>query len=119
MARSLFVLLQMGLAYGCSNILVTPSASADGSAMIGDNDDSAGRHGLVTRFEAKDHAPGDMRAVWSFETGRLLGEIPQPRRTYNVIGHANEMGVVMGETTHGGLQVLDQNGKVRVRMAQQ
>ena len=33
-----------------------------------------------------------------------LGEIPEPPATYNVMGNANEMGVVIGETTHGGLE---------------
>jgi len=36
----------------------------------------------------------------------FLGEIAQPAHTYNVMGNANEVGVVIGETTHGGLAEL-------------
>lgn len=77
-----------------------------------------------------------MRPVWDFETGRYMGnllnlslfavqmahnvwsklnnghlctgKIPQPERTWSTISHANEYGVVIAETTHGGLNVLNQ-----------
>ena len=44
-----------GLASACSNILVTPGASLDGNALVGDNDDSAKRHGLVSHWPAAEH----------------------------------------------------------------
>jgi len=94
------------LVRGCTNVLVTPGASADGVAMIGANDDSSKRHGLVTHFAAEDHPEGAMRDVWHFETGEFMGQIPQPKHTYNVMGHANEHGVVIAETTQGGLEAL-------------
>ena len=47
-----------------------------------------------------------MRSVWDFDTGAYLGAIPQPAHTLNVVSHANEMGVVIAETTHGGLANL-------------
>ena len=90
----------------CSNILVTRGASADGTALVGDNDDSAKRHGLVTHFPAQDHTPGDVREIWDFEKGTLNGVIPQPNHTYNVMSHGNEHGVVIAETTHGGIGSL-------------
>ena len=43
--------------------------------------------------------------------GIKLGEIPQPPKTYNVMGNANEQGLAIGETTHGGLSVLSNVGK--------
>ena len=89
-------------------VIVSPGASADGSALLGDNDDSGSRHGLVTHFAAADHAPGAQREVYRFETGEYLG-IPQPAHKYNVMAHANDQGLVIGETTHGGLEVLHQH----------
>merc|ERR1719273_2636018 len=98
----------------CTNVLVTQGASADGTVLIGDNDDASKRHGLVTHFEAADHDSGTTRQIFDFETSRLLGEIPQPSHTYSTISHGNEHGVVIAETTHGGLEVLSQprTGKI-------
>ena len=75
------------------------------------NDDSSRRHGMVTHFPAEDHASGDMRQVFDYDTGRKLGDIPQPSHTYNVMANSNEHGIVIAETTHGGLSELDQSGK--------
>ena len=93
-AALIALLVTLGLADACSNILVTSGASSDGSALVGDNDDSSKRHGLVTRFAAADHAAGAVREVWDFESGLLNGVIPQPAHTFNTISHANEKGVV-------------------------
>mmetsp|Transcript_27453 Transcript_27453/g.80438 ORF Transcript_27453/g.80438 Transcript_27453/m.80438 type:complete len:498 (+) Transcript_27453:50-1543(+) len=104
---------QLHLARACSNILVTPGASKDGSALVGDNDDSSKRHGLVTRFAAADHAAGDVREIWDFEAGTLNGVIAQPKHTFNTVSHANEKGVVIAETTHGGIANLSRgNGTI-------
>lgn len=40
----------------------------------------------------------------------FLGTIPEAAETLNVIGNANEAGVVIGETTFGGLPALDSHG---------
>ena len=45
--------------------------------------------------------------MFDYDTGALLGEIPQPAQTYNVMGNANEMGLVIGETTDGGIAELE------------
>ena len=55
-ATLLFVALPI-LVRGCSNILVTSGASQDGNILVGDNDDSSRRHGLVTHFDGGHH-PG-------------------------------------------------------------
>ena len=94
----------------CSNILVTPGASDDGSALVGDNDDSSRRHGLVSHWPAANHPAGAMREVWDFDTGEFNGKIPQPPHTLSVISRGNERGVVMAETTHGGLSNLTIGG---------
>eukprot|EP01046_Picozoa_sp_COSAG06_P095928 COSAG06_NODE_42035_length_385_cov_0.958042_1_plen_100_part_01 len=82
--RAVLLLLLPLAARGCSNIIVSPGASADGSSLLGDNDDSGSRHGLVTHFGAANHSAGALREVYHFETGECLGAIPQPAHTYNV-----------------------------------
>ena len=46
-----------------------------------------------------------MRSGWK------LGEIPEASSTYNVIGNGNCQGLVIGETTLGGLSELSNVGK--------
>lgn len=93
-------------ASSCSNVLVTPSASTDGNAMIGDNDDSAKRFGAVTHFAAGEWPAGSTRAIYDFETSEYRGSIEQPAKTLNVMGGANEAGVVISESTFGGISEL-------------
>ena len=38
------------------------------------------------------------------------GEIPEVEQTYNVVGNVNEHGLIIGETTFGGLASLDGHG---------
>ena len=105
--RCVATLALLAGARACTNILVSPTASAEaGAAMVGYNDDSSRRHGLVTHFDAAAHADGATRPVWDYDTGVLLGEIPQPPSTYGVMANANEVGLVIGETTHGGIAEL-------------
>ena len=102
----LLVLAAASTACACSNIMVTPGASKDGRVLIGDNDDSARRHGLVSHWPAADHPPGATKKVFDFDTGELNGVISEAAHTFNVVSRANEKGVVMAETTHGGLANL-------------
>ncbi|KAJ8599984.1 hypothetical protein CTAYLR_001808 [Chrysophaeum taylorii] len=95
----------------CSNILVTKGASSDGYVHTSYNADDAALFGAVPRWGAALHPPGSVREVWSWDLGIKLGEVPEPPQTYNVMGNANEFGVVIGETTHGGLSVLSNAGK--------
>lgn len=37
---------------------------------------------------------------------KYLGEIPQVVETFNVVGNGNEHGLVIGESTFGGVQAL-------------
>ena len=101
----------LGTADACSNILVTPGASADGNPMIAYNADDAALHGALSHWPGGEHRPGSMRQVYSWDLGKKLGEIPQPKRTYNVMGNANCQGLVIGETTLGGLNELSNVGK--------
>ena len=44
------------------------------------------------------------------DLGKYSGRIPETNATYNVMGYSNEMGVVIGETTQGGLAELSHTG---------
>jgi dipeptidase len=57
-------------------------------------------------MKAKDHAPGTLRDIWDWDGGFYLGSIPEANHTYNVVGNANEHGLIIGETTFGGLPDL-------------
>ena len=91
-------------ASGCTNILVTKGASADGSVMITYACD--GRfHPHLRRTPAQDHAPGAVFEIkdWS---GKVRGTIPQVPHTYAVVGLMNEHQLAISETTTTGRKEL-------------
>ena len=123
---------------GCTNILVSRGASADGSTQVSYNADDTNLFGVLGHWPAADHAPGAMREIWDWDDGVYLGSIPEPPHTYNVVGNVNEFGklvlarhdcrhcahvqrphvafrllppgVVIAETTFGGLKEVDGHG---------
>ncbi|MCF0160804.1 MAG: C69 family dipeptidase, partial [Bacteroidaceae bacterium] len=74
----------------CTNMIVGKNASADGSVMVSYNADSYGLFGYLYHWKAGMHAPGEMRQVYDWDSGRYLGEIPEAPVTYNVVGNMNE-----------------------------
>jgi len=96
----------IGLVNGCSNIIVSPEASLDGSSMIAYNADSSNLYGSLYHYPASDHSDGEMRQIYNWDSGYYLGEIPEVEHTYNVVGNMNEFGLVIGETTYGGISSL-------------
>ena len=93
-------------AWGCTNILVTPGASDDGSAMVTYAADSHVLYGELYFTPAGIHPPGAMRDIFEWDTGTFLGRIPQARQTYQTVGNMNEHQVAITETTFGGRQEL-------------
>ncbi|MEN8155956.1 MAG: C69 family dipeptidase [Bacteroidota bacterium] len=91
-----------GDAYGCTNFLVTPGASVNGSAMITYAADAHVLYGELYFRPAADYPPGAMMDVYEWDTNKFLGRIPQLSHTYSVIGNMNEHQVAIGETTYGG-----------------
>lgn len=90
----------------CTSLIATKTATTDGSVMITYAADSHTLFGDMPSLPAADHKPGAMRKVYDWDSGRFLGEIPQPSHTYSRIGHINENGVAMAESTWGGRHEL-------------
>ena len=93
-------------AQACTNFLVTPGASVDGSSMISYAADSHVLYGELYHYPAADYPEGAMREIYDWDSGRYLGRIPEVAHTYNVVGNMNEWQLAIGETTFGGLPNL-------------
>jgi dipeptidase len=88
----------------CTNILVTPGASADGSVIITYNCDGE-FHPRLRHYPAADHEPASFREIidWS---GKVRGKIEQVPHTYAVVGLMNEHQLAISETTFSGREEL-------------
>ena len=97
----------------CTNFLVGRKASKDGSVFISYSADSYGMSGFLAHFPAAIHPEGAMRDVYDWDTGVFLGQIPEARVTYNVLGNINEHQVAIAETTFGGRpELVDTTGVI-------
>ena len=101
-----FLLSNVQLTNGCTNFLITKGATVDGSCMITYAADSHTLYGELYYQPAQDYPEGAMRDIYDWDTGKYLGQIPQPAHTYSVIGNMNEFQVAIGETTFGGRSEL-------------
>ncbi len=100
------LILNQQVSNGCTNFLVTKGASVDGSTMITYAADSHTLYGELYFQPAANYPAGTMRKIYEWDTGKFLGEIPQPEHTYSVIGNMNEFQLAIGETTYGGRSEL-------------
>ncbi len=98
--------ISVGRSDACTNLIVTRSASVDGSVMLTYAADSHTRYGTLVHYPGGRQKAGDMIPVLQWGQERYLGEMPQVGYTYNVIGNMNEKQVAIGETTWGGLEQL-------------
>ena len=96
----------------CTSLIATPGASADGSSMITYAADSHTLYGELYHQPAADQAPGAMRKVVDWDSGRLLGEIPEVPHTYATIGNMNEHGLTIAESTWSGRAELEGSGMI-------
>jgi len=94
--------LWSGTTFACTNFLVTPGASVNGTAMITYAADAHVLYGELYFKPATDYPPGAMLDVYEWDTNKFLGRIPQLSHTYSVVGNMNEHQVAIGETTYGG-----------------
>ena len=91
----------------CTNLIVTKGASKDGSVMVTYSADSFNLYGELYHFKAAVYPNGSNLEIYEWDSGKFLGTIPQAEVTYNVIGNMNEHQVVIGETTFGGREELE------------
>ena len=94
-----------GAAFGCTNLLVTRGASADGSVIITYTVDGE-FHPRLRYTPAADHAPGALYEVRGWD-GPVQLTIPQVPHTYAVCGIINEHQLAIGETTFDGRPELE------------
>lgn len=92
--------------YACTNFLITKGATVDGSTMISYSADSHVLFGELYHWPAADYPDGTLMKIYEWDTGKYLGEIPQAKHTYNVVGNMNENQVAIGETTYTGREEL-------------
>ena len=104
---ALCVVSFMRPAQACTNYLITPGASVDGSSMISYAADSHVLYGELYHYPAADYPEGAMREIVDWDSGRYVGRIPEVAHTYNVVGNMNEWQLAIGETTFGGLEGLE------------
>ncbi|MBQ9339948.1 MAG: C69 family dipeptidase [Paludibacteraceae bacterium] len=100
------ICLISSLAWCCTNLIVGAGASSTGSPMTTYAADSYGLYGFLRYRASADHAEGEMRKIFDWDTGKPLGEIPEVAHTYSVIGNMNEYQLTIGETTFGGREEL-------------
>lgn len=93
-------------ALACTSFLVGKNASTDGSTFITYNADSYGVMGGLIYLPAGKHAKGEMRRIVDGDTNHYLGDIPEAKETYAVMGNINEYQVAITETTFGGRHEL-------------
>ncbi|MDR2424257.1 MAG: C69 family dipeptidase [Prevotellaceae bacterium] len=116
MIKNLFVTLTVFLgaavaSMACTNFLITKGASQNGSTYITYAADSHTLYGELYFWQAATYPTGTMLQVYEWDSGKLLGEIPQATSTYRVVGNMNEHSLAIGETTFGGVhQLVDTTG---------
>ena len=94
--------LSAGRAAACTNVIITPGASADGSSMVSYAADSHALFGELYFRPAGRFKAGSLLAINEWDTGRPTGSIAQVARTWQTVGNMNQRQLIIGETTWGG-----------------
>ena len=101
-----FSLLAESRTDACTNVIITPGASADGSSMVSYAADSHTLYGELYFTPAGRFRPGTMLDIREWDTQRPLGSIAQAASTYQTVGNMNEHQLIIAETTWGGREGL-------------
>ena len=81
----MILLLSLGTALACTNLIVTPGASKDGSSILSYAADSFSLYGTIDRYPGRKNIPeGTMKTIWDWDSGKMIGEIPAPTETYSL-----------------------------------
>ncbi|MFP2910474.1 dipeptidase, partial [Pyxidicoccus sp. 3LFB2] len=91
----------------CTSMLVSKGATVDGATLMTYSADAHELYGELYYTPARRHAPGAMRDIIEWDTGKFLGRIPQPPATYSVVGNMNEHQLSIGESTFTGREELE------------
>lgn len=116
MRKFLFPLVVLALlgvhnADACTNVIITPGASADGSSMVSYAADSHWLYGELYFHPATKYRAGSLHYIREWDTNKPLGTIAQVEHTYQTMGNMNEHQLIIGETTWGGRHGLaNKNG---------
>lgn len=95
----------------CTNVIITKGASADGSCMVSYAADSHWLYGELYFHPQADWKRGSKLCINDWDTNQYLGTIDQVEHTYKTVGNMNEHQLIIGETTFGGREGLnDPNG---------
>ena len=107
---ALGMLMSASSALACTGLIAAQGATADGSVLATYAADSHTLYGELYHQPAADHKKGTMRKVVEWDTGKLLGEIPEAAHTYATMGNMNEHALFIGESTWGGRPELQGSG---------
>jgi dipeptidase len=108
----LFSIFTSENSFSCTNFIITRGAAKDGSTMISYSADSHLLFGELYFYPAKDYSSGAVVVVKEWDTGKILGSIPQVRHTYSVVGNMNEHQLAIGETTFEGRTELQDTSQI-------
>ncbi|MCM1076720.1 MAG: C69 family dipeptidase [Bacteroides sp.] len=89
-------------ALACTSLIAGKKATTDGSVLVTYAADSHTLYGELYNRPGGNHAPGSVRKIVEWDTGKYLGDIPQVAHTYTTIGNMNEHGLTISESTWGG-----------------
>ena len=107
------ITLSLQQSRACTNLIVSKGSSKDGSVMITYAADSHTRYGALFFYPGGSHPQGSMLDIYHYESGKLLGRIPEAAETFTVIGFMNDHQVAIGEDTWGGRDsLLSQPGAI-------
>ena len=95
----------------CTNVIVTPGASKDGSSIVSYAADSHWLYGELYFHPAARFNAGSKLAIREWDTQRPLGSIAQVPQTLQTVGNMNQHQLIIAETTWGGREEqVDENG---------
>nr|MCR5325325.1 C69 family dipeptidase [Bacteroidales bacterium] len=95
----------------CTNVIVSPGASVDGSSMVSYAADSHWLFGELYFRKAGNWKPGSRLAIYEWDSNKPLGDIAQVPSTFQTVGNMNVHQLIIGETTWGGREEqVDTNG---------
>ena len=111
-ATVLLLALSTIYSLACTNVIVTPGASADGSTMVTYAADSHQLYGCLEYTPGNLWKDGSRLKVYNWDSGVYMGEIDQVPRSFQQVGNMNQYQLIITETTFGGREELWDGGGI-------